>query len=334
MNDDAVIEIAGVGKNFRIYDKPHHRLLQGLLRQRRYGRDYWALRDVTLKIHRGETVGIVGRNGSGKSTLLQIICGTLPATTGSVSVSGRVAALLELGAGFNPEFTGRENAFLNAAILGLTHAEIEQRFDRIAAFAEIGEFMEQPVKTYSSGMFVRLAFAVAINVDPTVLVVDEALAVGDARFQAKCLNAIKRMKEEGVTILFVSHDVGSVRSLCDRAVWLENGVVRMEGEAFPVTAHYTQYLFDGDEPVAPVALGEPVPGAPVSDVGQSADQPPHDAQPAATGAPINHWGSHLGSILSAGIFDSTGQRKDVKLRHGRCGLVGTNSHSLVAEREW
>lgn len=288
--------------------------MQGVFRTRQYHRDFWALRDVDIEVARGETVGIVGRNGSGKSTLLQIICGTLAPTAGKIEVNGRIAALLELGAGFNPEFTGRENAYLNASILGLSSAEIGERFESISAFAEIGDFMDQPVKTYSSGMFIRLAFATAIHVDPKILVVDEALAVGDARFQAKCLNAIKKMKHDGVTILFVSHDVGSVRALCDRSIWLDRGQVRMEGGVFPVTAQYTQFLFE-DEMPPDVALEEIASPGVVeasvhsgsSDIGASIDE----------AKPINHWGTHVGAIISAGIHDASGIRKDVFVNRER-----------------
>lgn len=305
---DIAINVESLGKNFRIYEKPHHRLLQGLLRKRKYYRDFWALHDINLQISRGETVGIVGRNGSGKSTLLQIICGTLAPTTGSINVDGRIAALLELGAGFNPEFTGRENAFLNASILGLTAGEIEDRFESIEDFAEIGEFMEQPVKTYSSGMFVRLAFATAIHVDPKILVVDEALAVGDARFQAKCLNAIRKMKNDGVTILFVSHDVGSVRTLCDRSVWLDKGRLRMVGDVFPVTAQYTQFLFEDEETVDTKQYDEALTVPEEESNNGEVDVGPADRDEAR---PINHWGTHIGAITYAGIHDSEGNRKDV-----------------------
>jgi lipopolysaccharide transport system ATP-binding protein len=188
-----------------------------------YFREFWALRDVSFDVARGETIGIIGRNGSGKSTLLQMICGTLAPTIGTVDTKGRVAALLELGAGFNPEFTGRENVFLNATVLGLEQKEIQSRFDDIAAFADIGDFIEQPVKHYSSGMYARLAFAVAINVDPSILIVDEALAVGDEPFQRKCFARIEEIKRGGGTILFVSHSSSAVVALCDRAILLHGG---------------------------------------------------------------------------------------------------------------
>ena len=197
---ETTIQVTHASKRFDIYDTPLDRLKHIVFPKRtRYSREFWALRDVSLSVTRGETVGIIGRNGSGKSTLLQIICGTLRPTAGDIAINGRVAALLELGAGFNLEFSGRENVYLNAAMLGMTAEQIERKFASIEQFAEIGDFIDQPVKTYSSGMYVRLAFAVAIHVDPAVLIIDEALAVGDARFQAKCFNKIRELKESGVT---------------------------------------------------------------------------------------------------------------------------------------
>ena len=252
-SDDFAIRVRGVSKCYQIYDKPHDRLRQAVLpRLRRwigrggnvqYFREFWALRDVSFDVKRGGTVGIVGKNGSGKSTLLQIICGTLAPTSGEVEVRGRVAALLELGAGFNPEFTGRENVFMNASILGLTRQETEKRFDQIAAFADIGDFIEQPVKTYSSGMVVRLAFAVIAHVDADVLVIDEALSVGDAFFSQKCMRYLRRFMKTG-TVLFVSHDTGAVVSLCDTAVWLENGTKRLESTARVVSDRYLEALVE------------------------------------------------------------------------------------------
>jgi lipopolysaccharide transport system ATP-binding protein len=209
---------------------------------RRYFRDFAALSDVSFEIGRGETVGIIGRNGSGKSTLLQIVCGTLQPTSGSVEVNGRVAALLELGAGFNPEFTGRENVFLNAAILGVPRKEMEWRFDDIARFADIGPFIDQPVKTYSSGMYVRLAFATAINVDPDILVVDEALSVGDEAFQRKCFARIEDIKDKGGTILFVSHGAQTIVQLCTRAILIDAGEKVLEGKPKLVVGQYQRLL--------------------------------------------------------------------------------------------
>jgi len=213
--------------------------------RKQFYRDFWALRNVSFDIRKGETVGIVGRNGSGKSTLLQLICGTLSPTTGSVETRGRIAALLELGSGFNPDFTGRENVYMNAAVLGLTRAEIDARYDKIAAFADIGDFIERPIKTYSSGMIVRLAFAVQAMVDPDILVVDEALAVGDIRFQSKCMRRLKELKSTGTSILFVSHAPGLVEALCDRAIWLESGLMWRDGEPREVTRRYVSYVHHG-----------------------------------------------------------------------------------------
>jgi lipopolysaccharide transport system ATP-binding protein len=237
MSFDAV-SVENLGKCYRIYARPQDRLIHSVVHRLRMlsGRtgpvhrasafryqEFWALKNVSFNVAQGETVGIIGRNGSGKSTLLQLICGTLTPTIGSVRTRGRIAALLELGAGFNPEFTGRENVYLNATVLGLSHDEIDCKFSEIAAFADIGHFIEQPVKHYSSGMYARLAFAVAISVDPDILVVDEALAVGDEAFQRKCFARINEIKQSGAAILFVSHSSATVIDLCDRALLLHRG---------------------------------------------------------------------------------------------------------------
>lgn len=244
-SDDLAIHLRGVDKTFAIYERPHHRLLESVLgsRGRRWHREFRALREIDLDIRRGETIGLIGRNGSGKSTLLQVICGILAPTAGKVDVRGRIAALLELGAGFNVEFTGRENVLLNGTVLGLTRAEIEQRFDAILAFADIGEFVDQPVKTYSSGMYVRLAFAVAIHVDPEILIVDEALSVGDEAFQRKCFGRIERIRESGATVLFVSHGAATVAELCDRTILLDAGEVLAVGPPKPVLSRYHKLLY-------------------------------------------------------------------------------------------
>lgn len=248
MSSEIAIRVDHLGKCYQIYDKPHHRLLQMLVRNRRkYYRDFWALKDVSFEVKRGETVGIVGRNGSGKSTLLQLICSTLHPTCGNLVTDGRIAALLELGSGFNPEFTGRENAYMNAAILGLSKAETDSRYDAIAAFADIGDFIDQPVKTYSSGMVVRLAFAVAINVDPQILVVDEALSVGDERFQRKCFSRIEEIKNSGATVLFVSHSGTTVVELCDRAILLDRGELLTSGVPKIIIAKYQRLLYAPDD---------------------------------------------------------------------------------------
>ena len=244
-SDRAAIRLHGVAKTFSIYERPHHRLLAALFgtRWRTWHRDFHALSRIDLEIRRGETLGIIGRNGSGKSTLLQIICGILTPSEGTVEANGRIAALLELGAGFNPEFTGRENVYLNGAVLGLTREEVEARFDAIVAFADVGPFMDQPVKTFSSGMFIRLAFAVAIHVDPEILVIDEALAVGDEAFQRKCYARIQRIRENGATVLFVSHSAGTVAELCDRVVLLDAGELIALGAPKPVISRYHRLLY-------------------------------------------------------------------------------------------
>ncbi len=247
VREDPAITIAAVSKCYQIYARPQDRLRQAVLPRlrhlfglspRQYFSEFWALHDIGFRIDRGETVAIIGKNGSGKSTLLQVICGTLTPTDGMVAVQGRVAALLELGSGFNPEFTGRENVYLNGSVLGLTRRQIDERFEAIVAFAEIGEFIDQPVKTYSSGMYVRLAFAVIVNVDADILVVDEALAVGDVFFAQKCMRFLREFQAEGGTLVFVSHSSAAVVNLCQRAVWLENGKVMMDGPAKEVSEAY------------------------------------------------------------------------------------------------
>ena len=236
MCSEIVIRCSGLCKAYRRYDRPADRLKEFAL-GRRYGDDFWALKDVDLEIRRGETLGIIGRNGSGKSTLLQLICGTLQASAGEVNVYGRVAALLELGAGFNPDFTGRENVELSASVLGLTKVEIAERLPAIEAFAGIGHFIDLPVRQYSSGMYARLAFAVCAHVDADILVVDEILAVGDAGFQQKCMRFLHAFRARG-TLLFVSHDEGAVLSLCERALWLDGGVPRALGPSKEVCRRY------------------------------------------------------------------------------------------------
>ncbi|MFN3298222.1 ABC transporter ATP-binding protein [Caldimonas sp.] len=241
MSHGIAIRVESVSKEFRIYERPSDRLWELLTRRPRHS-THRALDSVDLTVAKGETVGIVGRNGSGKSTLLQIIAGTLRPTSGKVAVDGRVAPLLELGSGFNPEFSGRENVLLNAQVIGLHRHEVEERFERIADFADIGDFMEQPVRTYSSGMLVRLAFAVAINTDPDILIIDEALAVGDESFQRKCFSKIESLKESGATILFVSHSAASVVQLCDRAALMELGQCLMVGTPKQVVGAYQRMI--------------------------------------------------------------------------------------------
>jgi lipopolysaccharide transport system ATP-binding protein len=243
-SSEYAIEVNGLSKCYQIYDKPSDRLKQMLMRGRKqYYKEFWALKDVSFKIKKGETVGIIGRNGSGKSTLLQMICGTLNPTGGEVKVNGRVAALLELGAGFNPEFSGVENVYMAASLYGLSKVEVDQRFDAIAAFAEIGDHIHQPVKTYSSGMYVRLAFAVIAHVDADVLVVDEALAVGDAFFTQKCMRFLRNFMKEG-TVIFVSHDTASVKNLCNYAIWLEKGEMQEEGSPKEICERYLEAFYE------------------------------------------------------------------------------------------
>lgn len=250
----AVISVDGISKFFEIYPKPSYRLWQMIFRgRRRFYEPFWALRDISFTVGRGECVGVIGRNGAGKSTLLQIITGTLAASSGCIDVKGRVAALLELGSGFNPEFTGRENVYLNASILGLTREETDSRYDDIVAFADIGDFIDQPVKSYSSGMVVRLAFAVVAHVDADVLVIDEALSVGDAFFTQKCMRFLRRFIAER-TALFVSHDTAAVNSLCNRALLMEHGRIKQMGSPKDVTETYLKDVYEAHQgSSAPVA---------------------------------------------------------------------------------
>ncbi len=251
-SEDFSIRVEGLSKRYEIYAQPADRLKQMILPRvqramrrpaRNYFSEFWAVRGVGFDVRKGETVGIVGRNGSGKSTLLQMICGTLNPTFGAIAVNGRVAALLELGAGFNPEFTGRESVRLSGLLYGLSEQELNARFDAILDFAEIGDFIDQPIKTYSSGMYVRLAFAVAINVSPDVLVVDEALSVGDEAFQRKCFARIDAIRDAGATILFVSHATGTVMELCDRAILLDEGEIIADGTPKFVVPRYHKLLY-------------------------------------------------------------------------------------------
>lgn len=245
MIGDTVISVKGLSKCYHIYERPRDRLIQNLWRGRkRLYKEFWALRDVSFEVRRGAALGIIGRNGSGKSTLLQILTGIMVPTAGVVEVNGRVAALLELGSGFNPEFSGRENVYINCAILGVDREQIDAHWDEIVAFAEIGDFIDQPVKEYSSGMMLRLAFSVQTAFAPEILIVDEALSVGDFFFQQKCLRRIHQLREMGTTILFVSHDMATVRDLCDTAVYLRSGHMAFQGPSHTAIHHY---LLEGAE---------------------------------------------------------------------------------------
>ncbi|AKC87217.1 ABC transporter ATP-binding protein [Pseudoxanthomonas suwonensis] len=280
-SEDSVVHVDHVSKSYMMFDTPRSRLkqfivprLQGMLgmRRSRYYEEFHALSDISFSVGRGETVGIIGRNGSGKSTLLQIICGTLTASSGAIATKGRIAALLELGSGFNPDFTGRENVRLNAALLGLSQREIDRRFDDIVRFADIGDFLDQPIKTYSSGMVVRLAFATAIHVDPDLLIVDEALAVGDVAFQQKCLDRIRQMQRNGVSILLVTHSTNVLLEYCDRAIFLKRGGLILDGACRDVVQAYADDLVkdEGGEIVV-VHIDPPYDEIPAAAVAPEAD---------------------------------------------------------------
>ena len=255
---DIAIHVQNLTKCYQIYARPQDRLKQMIypklqdafgLKRKKYHRDFWALKDVSFEVKKGETIGIIGLNGSGKSTLLKLICGTLSATSGTVETDGRVAALLELGTGFNPEFTGKENVYMNGSILGLSEEEINAKYASISEFADIGDFIDQPVKRYSSGMYVRLAFAVIANVDADILLIDEALAVGDVLFSQKCMRFLRHFKEKG-TVVFVSHNSGAVVNLCDRAVWLDKGQAKAIGEAKNVCEKYLVKRYQASTKIA------------------------------------------------------------------------------------
>lgn len=297
MDASTVIKVHNVSKEYHLYDKPIDRLKESInLLGRKYYKEFHALRNVSFEVRKGETIGIIGRNGSGKSTLLKLITGVLTPTVGSIDSKGRIAAILELGAGFNLEYTGIENIYLNGTLLGYSKEEIDNKLDAIIAFADIGEFIDQPVKTYSSGMFSRLAFAVAINVDPDILIVDEALAVGDVKFQTKCFNRFKDLKEKGVTILFVGHDVFSVRSFCDRAMWLNEGELVQFGDTLMVTAEYMQFMNEEQQNFETSG----------SDTNRNESEPEGE-----TFNPINRWGSHIGLIKSVEIHDQKNRPSEI-----------------------
>jgi len=330
MSSEIAIQIRQLGKCYHIYDRPQDRLWQSLWRGRKqFHREFWALRDVSFDIRKGETVGIIGRNGSGKSTLLQLIAGTLTPTTGEVRVNGRIAALLELGSGFNPEFTGRENVYMNAAILGLSTDEIDGRFDEIAAFADIGDFIDQPVKNYSSGMIVRLAFAVSVCIEPDILIVDEALAVGDELFQRKCFDRIHSLKNRGSTILFVSHSAQTVVELCDLGILIENGYQLMIGSPKAVVESYHKLIFAPENKREEVRkslqqtrasatplLPTSAPAASTKDVRQEACW-----DPSLTPQSTLSYESQGATIVEPHIEDLTGRHVNVLVRGGTYQFV-------------
>lgn len=328
-----VITAVSVSKAYTLYRRSAQRLLHLLFPWRTYP-SFDALRVVSFGVKRGETVGIIGDNGAGKSTLLQIITGTVTPTSGEVTVRGRVAALLELGAGFEPDFTGRENIYLNGTILGLSRSQLDDRLQDIIAFSELEEFIDRPVKTYSSGMYMRLAFSVAAHVDADVLIIDEALSVGDARFTQKCMRFLSDFKERG-SILFVSHDLGAVAGLCDRALWLDHGRVRAEGDAGRICEQYVESLFREPEQMTAVPDSEPVlderappsaknvdfvPGGKttvLSDEATNTFIPPGFTTCSPFNRDANHFGSGGASIVDAGLWDSSTGKRLTKVADGQ-----------------
>ncbi len=343
-SDEVALRVAGLSKCYALYATPRDRLKQFLLPRlrralglspRAYYTEAWALREVSLSVQRGEALGVVGCNGSGKSTLLQLLCGTLTPTEGVVEVNGRVAALLELGAGFNPEFTGRENVFLAGALYGLSRDQVAARFEAIAAFADIGDYLEQPVKTYSSGMYVRLAFAVIAHVDADILVIDEALAVGDAVFMQRCMRFIRRFRQRG-TLIFVSHDMNAVLSLCERAVWLDGGRVKGMGAARAIAERYLQHTLQrvyGEEAelesVGPDAALEEGAG------GRAASAPPvldYGAELAVADnlGQARGWHSGSGEVVGLWLEDAEGRRQRV-FRGGErvCLVIRARAHEAM-----
>jgi ABC-type polysaccharide/polyol phosphate transport system ATPase subunit len=302
------LRVERVSKQYRIYQHPGDRLKESLTRGHwKWHREFWALRNISFEVEAGTTTGIVGPNGSGKSTLLQIVTGTLEPTHGNVWYDGRIAALLELGAGFNPEFTGIENVFMNAALIGLSSTETQRLIPEIERFAEIGEFIHQPVKTYSSGMYVRLAFATAVATDPQILIIDEALSVGDAVFQHRCLRRIRQMQESGATILFVSHDVSAVKALCSRAILLNSGRVEADGKPSDVLNRYLGLIMEREEAYA----AEPAPAGSEGSVEASAAF----AATLSQTSPSLHYtyrhGDRSAEVLSAEVLN--GSRRNAEL---------------------
>ena len=251
--DKGTIEVRDLSKVYYLYDKPSDRIRETFsIRKKKYSKEHYALKNINLKINKGESIGIVGTNGSGKSTLLKLVTGVVTPTTGTIKTDGKIAALLELGAGFNPEYTGIENIYLNGPMMGYTEEDMKKRVPDIIEFADIGEFINQPVKSYSSGMFARLAFAVSINVEPDILIVDEALSVGDTRFQVKCIDKMRDLQESGTTILFVTHAIEQIKRFCTRAIWIKNGELIEDGEASQVVDLYDNFMKYGEKKIEKV----------------------------------------------------------------------------------
>lgn len=310
MSSDGVsVSVNGLGKCYQLYAHPQDRLKHQLFWRfgRHYGVPFWALRNISFEIRRGEAFGIIGRNGSGKSTLLQILAGTLQPSEGSFQVQGRIAALLELGAGFNFEYTGRENIFLNGMTLGISEKEMHRQTEAIIDFAQVGEFIDQPVKLYSSGMFVRLAFAIATCIEPDILLVDEALAVGDAGFVIKCMNRMKQLRERGATIILVTHDVQTVRSFCDTALWLHQGAAHALGSPIDTTGRYLQFLFENQ------SGAEPAKETPRLNYAQQEVYAPvvHTTINLEQRSDLVRWGSGEIRIESCAIYSDTGSENSI-----------------------
>lgn len=304
-SDQNAVTLEKASKIYKLYTQPVDRLKEALLRGRRsYHRDFWALRDVDLEVPKGMTLAIIGANGSGKSTLLQLVAGILQPSLGSVRAAGRVAALLELGAGFNPEHTGRENIYINGAILGIDHDEMKGRVEAIIRFADIGEFIDHPVKTYSTGMYIRLAFAIAINVDPEILLIDEALSVGDLYFQHRCLNKIHELQAQGKTILFVSHDPAFVVTLAARAAWFHEGRLLEAGNPEKMVSRYMAMIASRELRERRSTEALPAPAAPVVGLGDETELPPETTIPNVD----VRYGNGQAEILGIGIYDEQGNR--------------------------
>jgi lipopolysaccharide transport system ATP-binding protein len=311
------IKVENLSKCYHIYDRPQDRLKQSIVPRiyrtlgyppANYFREFWALRDVSFEIKKGETVGIIGRNGSGKSTLLQMICGTLNPTSGGIQTNGRIAALLELGSGFNPEFTGRENVYMNSAIIGLSKEETDARFEDIVAFADIGEFIDQPGKTYSSGMLVRLAFAVAINVNPQILIIDEALSVGDELFQRKCFARIEAIKNKGATILFVSHSASIIVDLCDRAFLIDQGRLILCDTPRTTIKYYHRLIFTKKNNVQNVVPNTEIGKAELKNVSEGMVV---ENVEGLTQVSQLRYESHGGKIIDFGLYDEDGNKANL-----------------------
>jgi lipopolysaccharide transport system ATP-binding protein len=301
--DEVMVAVQNVSKRYEIYAHPSDRLKQAIfMGRRKFHTDFWALRDISFEVRRGEALGIIGRNGSGKSTLLQIIAGTLRPTKGEAQINGRVAALLELGSGFNYEFTGRENVFINGAILGLTQREIEERYDDIASFADIGAYIDQPVKTYSTGMVMRLAFAVQVQVRPDILIVDEALAVGDQLFQKRCYQKMEELRSSGVTLLFVSHDMESIRTLTTHAILLNEGRIRSRGSPAEVLLDYRRLLHDAEKKYYDTQFATATAKA-----ARDKTAPPPQPSPAGGAASRTDFGDMEAEIVGVTIMDGKGE---------------------------